>query len=207
MNKKSNGPLNLKTFDVKISNLFVLRFLKPQKWKPMKFRVAITGEFSNIKGLRIVQSYFIKVKCGSCNTDHAKDIYISDHMLRELKIKEKPHETEVFNLAVQCRECQNVMGIIIHTPEDTFDFISETNHFEPIEIPYVSPVINDKCHISTIISSSAIITGVDGLILDAISMQDKVFRNCLFSKRILAEDDYEGKTIDIQNFCIKVEEI
>jgi hypothetical protein len=163
----------------------------------MKFNVNITGEFDNIKGLRIAQKYFIDVQCGSCNQLHAKSVFIAEENWRQLKIKEVKGLKETFNVVVQCRNCENMMGITILEPETQF----ESNGFN------LSPVVNDKCHISTIISDRAVIKNVDGLILDVVSLQGEVFKNCSFDKRTLAEDDHKGKTVDILKFDIEVEQV
>lgn len=173
----------------------------------MKFDVNITGDFHNIKGLRIVQEYYIKVKCGSCETVYPNEILISHKGRKSIKIKEKPHEKETFNLAVQCKECLNIMGILIYEPEVQFEFRKELERVDGMEKLFLSPVNNGKCNISRILSGSAEVIDVDGLILDAVSNQDEIFHNCSFDKRILAEDDHKGRTVDISNFCIEVEQI
>ncbi|KAM0679634.1 hypothetical protein GINT2_002266 [Glugoides intestinalis] len=163
----------------------------------MKFNINITGEFDNIKGLRIAQRYYIDVQCGACNTLHPKAIFIAEENWRSMKIKEVTGKKETFNVIVQCRNCENHMGILILEPENQFEF----------EEMMLSPVENDVCHISTIISDRAIVKNVDGLILDAVSEQGVIFKNCSFDKRTLAEDDMRGKTIDILKFDINVEQI
>lgn len=163
----------------------------------MKFNVNITGEFDNIKGLRIAQRYFIDVQCGACNTVHPKSVFIAEENWKQIKIKELIGKKETFNVVVQCRNCENLMGIVIMEPEEQFEF----------EDMLLAPVKNDKCHISTIVSDRAVIKNVDGLILDVVSMQDAVFRNCSFDKRTLAEDDNHGKTVDILKFDIEVEQV
>lgn len=171
----------------------------------MKFNINITGEFHNVKGLTIVQEYFINVRCGACNTLYPNDIFISHKDKRCIKIKEKPHELDTFNLAVQCKECKNIMGILIFEPENHFEFKKEND--DSMNKILLNPVVNDKCHISTILSNSAIITNVDGLILDVVSNENELFHNCSFDKRTLAEDDNKGKTVDILKFDIEVEQV
>lgn len=168
-----------------------------QNFDPMKFNVNITGEFDNIKGLRIAQKYYIDVQCGACNTLHPKSVFIAEENWRQIKIKEIAGKKETFNVAVQCRNCENMMGIVIMEPEEQFDF----------ESMLLAPVRNDKCHISTIISDRAVIKNVDGLILDVVSNQGEVFKNCSFDKRTLAEDDKKGKTVDILKFGIEIEQV
>lgn len=165
----------------------------------MKFHINITGEFDNIKGLRIAQRYYIDIQCGSCNTLYPKTVFIAEENWKAIKIKELKERKETFNVAVQCKNCENLMGILILEPEDQFEFREDY---------FLSPVVNDeRCHISTIISDSAVVKNVDGLILDAVSNQDIIFRNCSFDKRTLAEDDHRGKTIDIIKFDIQVKEV
>lgn len=163
----------------------------------MKFNINITGDFDNIKGLRIAQRYYIDIQCAACNTLHPKTIFVAEENWRSMKIKELTGKKETFNVIVQCRNCENYMGIVIIEPEKQFEF----------EEMMLSPVENDVCHISTIISDRAIVKNVDGLILDAVSEQGVVFKNCSFDKRTLAEDDSRGRTIDILKFDIEVEQI
>ncbi|ELA40922.1 uncharacterized protein VICG_02062 [Vittaforma corneae ATCC 50505] len=164
----------------------------------MRFNINITGEFDNIKGLRVAQRYYIDIRCGACNTLHPKTIFIAEENWRTMKIRELARREETFNVVVQCRNCDNMMGIVILEPENQFEFEEDF---------YLSPVINDKCHVSTILSDRAVVTNVDGLILDAVSKQEEIFRNCSFDKRTLAEDDNKGRTIDILKFDIEVEQV
>lgn len=165
----------------------------------MIFNVNVTGEFNNVKGLRIVQQYCIKVKCGACNEEYPNEIKINSNEVRSIKIKEKPKMKEYFNLIVNCKKCENVMCIEIFEPENRFEFQEDL---------WLCPVLSDKCHVSTIKSDSAVVTSVDQLILDAVS-EDKgfVFSNCDFNKRTLAQDDFSGSTLSILNFLIQVEQI
>lgn len=164
----------------------------------MKFKINITGEFDNIKGLRIAQKYHINIQCGACNTAYPNPIFVADEIWRTLKVKEVQGKVETFNVAVQCKNCENMMGIEILEPE---------NQIEPIENLLVSPVINDACHISTIISDSAIVTSADGIMLDVVSNQDEVFTNCSFDNRTVAEDDQRGHTVDILKFLVEVQQV
>lgn len=164
----------------------------------MKFNINITGEFDNIKGLRVAQRYYINIRCGACNTLHPKAIFIAEENWRTVKVKSLARKEEAFNVVIQCRSCDNMMGIEILEPEGQFEFE---------EGFCLSPVINDKCHVSTIMSDGAVVANVDGLILDAVSQQGEVFRNCSFSKRTLAEDDRKGRTIDILKFDVEIEQV
>ena len=139
----------------------------------------------------------MEIQCGSCNTIHPKSIFIAEENWRQIKVKEIPGKKETFNVAVQCRNCENMMGIVIMEPDDQLEF----------DGMILSPIVNDRCHISTIISDRAVVKGVDGLILDVVSEQGEVFTNCTFDKRTLAEDDMKGKTADILKFDIEVEQV
>lgn len=164
----------------------------------MKFKIYITGEFDNIKGLGIAQRYYIDVQCGACNTVHPKSIFVAEENWKSIKVRDVVGKQETFNVAVQCRNCDNMMGIVMLEPENQFNFGDEMA---------LSPIVNDRCHISTIVSDRAVVKDVDGLILDAVSNQGEVFRNCSFDKRTLAEDDMKGLTIDILKFNIEVEQV
>ena len=99
------------------------------------------------------------------------------------------------------------MGILIFEPSNQIEHKKEVESIESDEKVYFSPVNNDKCHISTILSNSAIITNVDGLILDVLSNQGEFFHNCSFDRRTLAEDDNKGRTVDVLKFDIEVEQV
>lgn len=165
---------------------------------PMRFNVNITGEFENIKGLSIEQKYYIDVQCGACNTVHPKLIFIAEENWNHMKNKRlSGNKKEAFNVVMKCRNCENEMGIDVFEPEEQFEF--EEKHF--------APVTNDKCNISTIVSDSAIVKNVDGLILDVLSVENSIFKNCSFDKRTLAEEDTNGKVVDILKFNIEVEQV
>jgi len=164
----------------------------------MKFKILITGEFNNIKGLAISQDYFITIKCGSCGTQHKKTVFISSQDKKLVEVKQSKWKTEAFNLSVECNECKEMMNIKIAEPEEKIEVSEEL---------YVFPVKGNSCHVSTIQSDNSVVQDVDGLILDAVSEQNVVFENCSFNKRILAEDDYKGMTIYIQNFNIEVQQV
>jgi len=164
----------------------------------MKFKISVTGEFENIKGMRIAQRYYVHVQCGACNTKHPKSIFLSEENSTSVKVKNVLGKREAFNVTVHCRNCENVMGLVVSEPEDQFMFSEDI---------YLSPVTNDRCHISTIVSDSAVVSDVDGLILDVMSKQGEMFKNCAFDGRTLAEDDKKGSTIDIQKFDIEVEQV
>lgn len=167
----------------------------------MRFTINITGDYENVKGLRIAQEYYINIECTSCKTPHSKLIFISKDHARKMKIKEHPKEEESFNIIVECRNCRGIMGINVFEPEEQFKFVKDDEEM------YLYPVSNDKCHISTIVSDSAVVTNVDGLYLDVVSDKDEIFKNCSFNKRILAEDNYKGSTVDILNFQIEVVQV
>lgn len=164
----------------------------------MKFNICVTGEFDNIKGMCIAQKYYVNVQCGGCNTQHAKSIFLAEDNSTSIKVKDVVGKQESFNVTVHCRNCENIMGLVVTEPENQFLFEGGMR---------LSPVVNDKCHISTIVSDSAVVTDVDGLILDVVSEQNEVFRNCSFNERTLAEDDKKGSTIDILKLSIEVEQV
>ena len=67
----------------------------------MKFIVNITGDFTNIKGLVISQTYYLNIQCGACNTLHKKTVFISDKDKKKVEVKEIKGKIETFNLTVQ----------------------------------------------------------------------------------------------------------
>jgi len=173
----------------------------------MKFQINVRGEFNNIMGLDIAQSYYTHVKCGACGGMHKKDVFVSDKTKKRVRVRDVVGKVEVYNLTVECRNCRNMMCIKISEPENRTR-VELGDELEDAREMWIFPVVdNAYCHISTIQSDSGIITDVDGLILDAVSMDGSVFSNVEFSKRILAEDDFKGKTIDIQKFEIEVKQV
>lgn len=165
----------------------------------MKFEVYITGEFNNIKGMRIAQKYLMNTECGACHTLHPNSVYIGDDQSRMVKIPEKPKRMEKHNLVVKCRGCDGEMKIDITEPEDGMLFEEDL---------YIHPIINGRCHVSTLESDEAVVKKIDtGLILDLVSNQDKVFKNVSFDKRTLAEDDKEGHTVEVVNLNVEVKQV
>lgn len=175
----------------------------------MKFQVAIRGDFNNVAGLAVAQNYYISVQCGACRAVHKKAIFISDEMVKKVKVKEVVGKVETYNLTVECRDCGNLMCIKMNEPDDKISVrMNENNEAYDEEDPEmkVFPVVGDKCHISTIQSDSAVVTDVDGLILDVVDKHGMLFSNCRFDKHILAEDNTRGCIIDIQNLSLVVEQ-
>lgn len=165
----------------------------------MKFLVNITGDFENVKGLVIAQKYFMSVECGSCRTLHKNAVFISDEMLKKVKVKDVKGMVVKFNLTLKCKNCDGVMGINIYEPENKVVIDPETEYF-------VHPVENDVCTVSIVQSDSAVIKDVDGLILDAVSFSGDVFKNCSINQHIVAEER-EGRSLDIQRFKVEVVQV
>lgn len=164
----------------------------------MKFNIYITGEFNNIKGLKVAQRYHMDIQCGACNKIHDKPVFIDEDSSRAVKIKELDGKKEsIFNVIMRCKNCEQQLGIVVVEPEDQFEF--EGTKF--------SPVKNDRCHVSTIVSDRAVVKDIDGMILDVLSNEGKLFENCSFSQRTVAEDDKKGHTIDILKFAVEVVQV
>lgn len=175
----------------------------------MQFDLVVKGEFENVKGLLLNQSYFIKLKCGTCNTVHEKDVFISINETIKHEIKEHPHEYEIYTMGIECRNCKENMLLTLEEPTDKI----KTTYFEKESFEtkeeYIYPVTknNTFCHISTIVSHSAVIVDANGFLIDIFNMQEIRFNNVEISKKIIAESNNEVPESYILNCQIKIEQV
>ncbi len=175
----------------------------------MKFHINIKGEFNNIKGCLMKQSYFITIKCSSCNTQHDKPVYISiDNFIKE-EIKEFPHEYEIYTMGIVCRNCRQKMLLNLTEPSDkiTVKYFEVGDLEEKEETIYPVRNNNSICHVSTIISHTAEILDADGFSLDVFNNNYKKYSNVDLSGKIIAEQDPENETSYISNCNIVVEQV
>lgn len=169
----------------------------------MKFDVNITGSFNNIKGMRIAQRFFMDVVCGACNHHHDKLIFINKDNQEDYHVKNNKFKIEHCNLLMKCKNanCDNKFNISLVEPESKIIYDEEN------EDGYTHPIKDGKCHISTIKSHSAVIKKIDGLILNVVSNDNEVFRNCDFNERVLAEDNNKGEPVYVTDFKIEVVQV
>lgn len=174
----------------------------------MRFQVDITGDFKNAVALDVQQNFFITIKCAKCNAQYKRQLYITENDQRDVKVRGSKYTVETYNLVVDCDKCDNNMRIKLNRPEEQINVMLNESYPDPVRNMTLFPIKDGKCHISTIVSDTAVVVDVDGLIVDVVDTYGSLHENCEFADRVLVEVSANpSQTVEIQDFQVKVTEL
>jgi hypothetical protein len=166
----------------------------------MKFTVYVTGEFINVLGVSIDQSYPIRIKCTNCGKVHEKTVVLS---IESHKVGE---EAEKANLTVTCKECRRVMSFIISRPEELKKHLLPTNHEGETKEMWFAYEEQSRFVVSTITTANAEVISAGPCELSVISIDKVVFNNVDIEDKAVAECNNLKKISSIVNLRFEVEQ-
>jgi hypothetical protein len=166
----------------------------------MLFNVYVEGEFNNIIGVSIDQSYPIKIKCTSCFTCREKPVVLSIDSHREGEVHEKS------NLTATCGGCRRLMSFTVATPTSVKEHLLPTNYEDEFKKAWFAEMENSKFHVSTIKTNNAEVVSAGPCELSIVSDDKVLFTNVNTEGGAVAEHNNLNKISSISNLRFTVEQ-
>lgn len=166
----------------------------------MHFNIFVEGEFSNVKGLFVEQTFPIKIKCSSCGAPHNKTVILTDDSIRTGEAGEK------INLNVTCRTCQRLMTFKILKLKEAKRHLLPTNYDDEFKEVWFTDMEKSRFLVSRIEANGGEVTSAESCILSLVSNEEVLFTNVSFEGKVVAECNSRNKISSITNFSLVVEQ-
>ncbi|AFN82349.1 hypothetical protein EROM_010040 [Encephalitozoon romaleae SJ-2008] len=165
----------------------------------MHFNVFVEGEFNNIKGVFIDQSYPLRIRCTNCGAPHEKVVVLSDDSVAEGDFKEK------VNLSVNCRSCKRMMTLKILKLKEAKKHMLPTKFEDEFKEVWFTDMEKSRFLVSRIETNGAEVMSIESCILNMVSNQDVLFTNADFEDKIVAKCNNLNTISSITRFSLVVE--
>ncbi|CAD24895.1 hypothetical protein [Encephalitozoon cuniculi GB-M1] len=168
----------------------------------MHFNIFVEGEFNNVKGVFIDQSYPLRIQCTNCGSPHEKSVVLSEDSVGEGDFGEK------VNLSITCRCCRRIMTLkILKLKEgrEVKKHLLPTNFEDEFKEVWLSDMQKSRFLVSRIETNGAEVTSIESCILNLVSNQDVLFTNVNFEDRTVAKCNNLNMISSIIDFSLTVE--
>ncbi|KAH9412115.1 hypothetical protein HK407_01g00060 [Ordospora pajunii] len=166
----------------------------------MRFNVFVQGDFENIRGVFISQSYPIRIRC-ACGKEHEKNVVISSE---DNDVNKKNEEV---NLCVTCHECKQLMTFKILKLDNQIECILTKAHpDDDSESVYLTEMEKNRFMVSKIQTNGAEVVSVVDCILNLVSDDGVLFKDVNTREKTVAEFNTKSKMSSIVHFSLVVEQ-
>lgn len=147
----------------------------------MHFNVFVEGEFNNVKGVFIDQSYPLRIRCTNCGAPHEKAVVLSEDSIGEGDFKEK------VNLSITCRSCKRMMTLKISKLKEAKRHMLPTNFEDEFKEVWFTDMEKNRFLVSRIETNGAEVMSIESCILNVVSNEGVLFTNVDFEDKTVAK--------------------
>ncbi|ADM10876.1 uncharacterized protein Eint_010120 [Encephalitozoon intestinalis ATCC 50506] len=165
----------------------------------MHFNVFVEGEFNNVKGVFIDQSYPVKIRCTNCGALHEKAVVLSEDSIGEGDFKDK------VNLSVACRSCRRTMTLKILKLKEAKKHLLPTKFEDEFKEVWLTDMEKNRFLVSRVQTNGAEVVSIDSCTLNLVSNQDVLFTNVNFEENTVAKCSSLNMISSITLFSLTVE--
>ncbi|KHN70360.1 hypothetical protein CWI42_010110 [Ordospora colligata] len=166
----------------------------------MRFNVFVEGDFENIKGVFIAQSYPIRIRC-TCGKEHEKNVVISSE---DSNVNKKGEEV---NLCVTCHECKELMTFKILKLDGQIECtLAKAHPDDDSENVYLTDMDKNRFMVSRIQTNGAEVLSITNCTLNLVSDDGVLFKDVNIREKTVAEFNTKSKMSSIIDFSLVVEQ-
>ncbi len=166
----------------------------------MRFNVYVQGDFENIKGVFIAQSYPIRIRC-ACGKEHEKNVVISSE---DSDVNKKSEEV---SLCVTCHECKELMTFKILKLDGQIEYtLAKAHPDDDSESVHLTEMGKNRFMVSKIQTNGAEVLSATDCILNLVSDDGVLFKDVNIREKTVAEFNTKNKMSSIVHFSLVVEQ-
>lgn len=166
----------------------------------MRFNIFVEGEFSNVKGVFIDQSYPVRIRCTNCGAPHEKAVVLSSDSSGEGEAGER------VNLGVTCRSCRRLMTLKILGLKDAKKHLLPTKFEDEFKEVWLTEMEKNRFLVSRIEANGAEVLSAESCTLSMVSGQDVLFSDVDFEDNTVAKCNSLNTISSITRFSLVVEQ-
>jgi hypothetical protein len=166
----------------------------------MLFNIYVEGEFNNVMGVCIDQSYPIRIKCTSCSVCHGRAVVLSSDSHRE------GEEHEKSNLTVTCTGCRRLMSFTVLTPASIKRHLLPANFEDEPKEAWFAEMEHSRFHVSTIKTNNAEVISAGPCELSVVSDEKVLFADVKIDENAVVECNSLNKISSITSLRFAVEQ-